>query len=390
MPQQVLSSPTPPKPEMLPQTPRERELRVQGDAGVFGLLLGALQAGDAGIVRGETRDDSAAEWNAKTSRETTDGRQGRRDGAQDLRVAAQESRDPGSSVAQRPAADSAGATPVAAARGEAVERGSRGDHGGRTERVPPEANPAEGQRQDTGGRERGQAPIDARSPQAGLAGAAASVAARAVSGGQGGTAAQPSPSMVVAGARGPQGGAAREGTPVRQAPTPSGGQRFDRVFEAQVSRGLARALRSGDGSVTLRLKPESLGQLSVRVQVQNQRVEATFEARTVGAQRMLEASRDVLRQQLEGRGLAVDRIEVRLLEEPGATGTRFAFGDGERADDGQEGRTFAHDRGGRGSAGDRGTTEDGVRGGAPREDDGPVVVAEPRRALGTFGLDAIA
>ena len=193
----------------------------------------------------------------------------------------------------------------------------------------------------------------------------------------------------MANARGPQGGAARGSAPAPQSPSADRNLRFERVFEAQVGRGLAKALQSGNGTVTLRLKPESLGQLQVRVSVEQQQVRATFEAQTIEAQRMLKASKDSLRHQLEARGLSVERIDVRLVEEPAEAGTRFAKPEGGGADEGQDGRAFMHDRGDRGSR-DRGDAEDRTRGGAPRWDDEPSAVAEPRRELGTVGLDAIA
>ena len=115
MPQQVLASPKAPEfePENRPQ--RERELRVQGDAGVFGMLLGALQAGEAGIVRGETRDDSAAEWNARSAQQD---RQTQRDAAQQGAPRAQEPREALARLGNSAIAEDAGASPAARAQTE--------------------------------------------------------------------------------------------------------------------------------------------------------------------------------------------------------------------------------------------------------------------------------
>src|SRR5690606_15318704 len=90
MPQQVQMSPTRPETPKTPRPMREHELRVEADAGAFGMLLGALQGGEAGIVRGEARNDSAAEWIAQDAR---DGRQESRDGAQAPTPRAQETRE---------------------------------------------------------------------------------------------------------------------------------------------------------------------------------------------------------------------------------------------------------------------------------------------------------
>ncbi|MFI4916996.1 MAG: hypothetical protein ACIAS6_10885, partial [Phycisphaerales bacterium JB060] len=89
MQQQIQINPKAPEQAAPQRSQRDHELRVQADAGAFGMLLGALQSGEAGIVRGEARNDSAAEWDAQRARE---GRQNSRDGAQAHRPGAQESR----------------------------------------------------------------------------------------------------------------------------------------------------------------------------------------------------------------------------------------------------------------------------------------------------------
>ena len=384
MPQQVLASPKAPETQAQQSPQRERELRVQADAGAFVMLLGALQAGEAGIVRGEPRDDSAAEWNARTSRED---RQTQREPAQLGTPRAQEPRDTPLRAATSNLSDAPASSPAASAQAERLEGtrqaprplkpAQRATGTGLHADATPEARPAQ------------QAESAAlRTPQPPAAVAAAVPSARATAG----LASQANPSSqvsAVASARGPQGGAARGSAPSQQTTPAERNLRFERVFEAQVGRGLAKALRLGDGSVTLRLKPESLGQLQVRVRVEQQQVRATFEAQTIEAKRMLDGSKESLRHQLEARGLSVERIEIRLAEDQAESGTRIAKADSGGASDGQDGRTYAHDRGGRGSA-DRGGAQEGERGGAPQRDDEPNAVAEPWRALGTVRLDAIA
>lgn len=383
MPQQVLASPKAPESTYGLQPEREREVRVQADAGVFGLLLGALQAGEAGIVVGEERNDSAAEWSAQRARE---GRQTPREGAQSSTPQAQELRDPLSRLSAGTEPAKPVSSPTSWSRAEAVE--SQPQHGGGPR---PAASNTPSEPDLTAKAEPQAAPNAAKAPAIGshqANSATASVASTISTASAPSTASQPATVTAVAGNRGPQGGAAR-GIPPTQAPTPNDRNlRFERVFADQVGRGLARALQNGDGSVTLRLKPQHLGQLSVRVEVRESQVTATFEARTTEAQRLLEGSRDALRQQLESRGLTVERIEVRLIEDSQAVGTRVALSHDGGANGGQDGHGLAHDRNGQGSP-DAGA-QDGSRGGAPREDDEADAGAEPWRALGTVRLDAIA
>lgn len=385
MQQQVQLSPKVPDAQRPQRPAQEREVRVQAEAGAFGMLLGALQAGEAGIVRGEARNDSAAEWSAQDAREN---RQESRQPAQDLGQRAQESRgrlEQLASEATRPA--SGPQTPAVEARASANEIDGAPRRVGKEQPAAQEPTRVAGD-QPARGEHRAASEAPAVQPRAQAVDASiANAPAASAAGGR--TSAPNGQATAVDAARGPQGGAARgraPSTPQRADQT----LRFEKAFQAQVGRGLAQALRSGNGEVTLRLRPENLGQLSVRVQVQQNQVTATFEARHAEAQRMLEGSRDVLRQQLEARGLTVERIEVRLIEEPTQAGTRLAMDDGGGAEGGQDGQAFANDRDGRGSP--DGDEADGrSRRGATREDDGLAVAgAEPWRALGTVRLNAIA
>ncbi|MEX2219890.1 MAG: flagellar hook-length control protein FliK [Phycisphaerales bacterium] len=87
---------------------------------------------------------------------------------------------------------------------------------------------------------------------------------------------------------------------------------------AQIGRGLAAALRQNGGVVTLRLKPETLGELRVRVQVQAGRVEARFEAATARAAALIDRTLGTLRTALEDRGLTVDRLTIHTAPAPGS------------------------------------------------------------------------
>ncbi|MFI4917249.1 MAG: flagellar hook-length control protein FliK, partial [Phycisphaerales bacterium JB060] len=193
----------------------------------------------------------------------------------------------------------------------------------------------------------------------------------------------------VVGAGGPRGGAPRGRTPSAPAQRADQTLRFEKAFQSQLGRGLAQALRSADGEVTLRLRPANLGQLSVRVSVSENQVTATFEAQNAEARRMLDDSRGVLRQQLESRGLTVERIEIRLAAPCSESGTPLAREDDGGANGGQDGHGFAGDRDGRGAS-DGDGADGGSRRGATREDDErPDAGAEPWRALGTVRLNAL-
>lgn len=88
------------------------------------------------------------------------------------------------------------------------------------------------------------------------------------------------------------------------------------LFVQQVHRALGLAIRSADGPVTIRLTPEHLGQLKVDLSRGEAGVTARFEAATPEAQKLLESSMPDLRSALEARGLHVDRLDVRLAEQP--------------------------------------------------------------------------
>lgn len=83
----------------------------------------------------------------------------------------------------------------------------------------------------------------------------------------------------------------------------------DETFAAQLQRGLAAALKDG-GTVTMRLNPEKLGAVQVRLEVQDGQVAAAFRAESPEARRLLNQELPALRSALEARGLEVDRIHI--------------------------------------------------------------------------------
>lgn len=136
------------------------------------------------------------------------------------------------------------------------------------------------------------------------------------------------------------------------------------AFKAQLTRGLAAALRHKGGEVTLRLSPESLGSLKIKLLVEQGRVSARFEATTTQARQLLESHMHALKSALEARGLVPERFVVEHSEkaqtESHASQQRDAPG---QRDAGGDGRSSQ----GRGETGWGGDGRDGGdRGGAGR------------------------
>lgn len=78
----------------------------------------------------------------------------------------------------------------------------------------------------------------------------------------------------------------------------------------QVARGLATLLRHQGGSVTIRLTPETLGQIKINLKIEDAHVWATFQTSTDASHEAIEQSLASLRASLESRGLIVERLEV--------------------------------------------------------------------------------
>ena len=90
----------------------------------------------------------------------------------------------------------------------------------------------------------------------------------------------------------------------------------------QLASALAAAMRKGDGTVTINLRPEHLGPMRVDLRVEGRHASALFHPTTESARQLLVASEGLLRSALEARGLQVDRIEVAALPEGAIGGTR--------------------------------------------------------------------
>ena len=90
------------------------------------------------------------------------------------------------------------------------------------------------------------------------------------------------------------------------------GEETPEIFKTQLMHGLGAALRKGRGAVTLRLRPNSLGELTIRLRMNGDSVEVKIDATTDQARQLLEHSKDSLRSALEARGLHARRIEIVL------------------------------------------------------------------------------
>ncbi len=92
------------------------------------------------------------------------------------------------------------------------------------------------------------------------------------------------------------------------------------MVASQTARGLAAALTRADGAVTLRLNPESLGFVRIKLEMGDGLVRAKIETSTDQARRLLEQSSETLRASLEAKGWEASQVRVELLREadPGA------------------------------------------------------------------------
>ncbi len=79
---------------------------------------------------------------------------------------------------------------------------------------------------------------------------------------------------------------------------------------AQVARGLAHVLKGNGGTVTLRLRPEHLGEVRATVRIEQGSVSVTIRASGEEARALLEREAGSLRAALEARGLGVEHIRV--------------------------------------------------------------------------------
>ena len=121
-------------------------------------------------------------------------------------------------------------------------------------------------------------------------------------------------------------GAIAAGRPAQRTSSASGARaeavsiQMMRSVAAGAQRAAAHAASEGQtDSAILNLRPEALGPVKVRVDVRDGVVSASFESGNDMAHDLLKSSVADLRQQLESRGITVDRLDVNLRETPPST-----------------------------------------------------------------------
>lgn len=160
----------------------------------------------------------------------------------------------------------------------------------------------------------------------------------------------------------------------------------------QVQRSLGSVLKSGGGSMKIKLTPEHLGEIKVHIETKDGAVSARFDAQTDTVRAILESGLGTLRHALEARGVRVENLTADLPDTPGDDAASPADPDG-RPDQGNAGS----DQHGAGSRRGHQHTESGAEGsgaeggpGSPGHDAPMDTDEEPGAVWTPFGLDAIA
>jgi len=98
----------------------------------------------------------------------------------------------------------------------------------------------------------------------------------------------------------------------------------DAAFQVAVQRGMAAAVRQKGGTLTIKLDPPSLGKMTIRMTIDQGRVQASFDAQTAAARDLLIEHMPTLRAQLRDRGLTVERLDVLGAQSPSGAGRATA------------------------------------------------------------------
>jgi len=103
----------------------------------------------------------------------------------------------------------------------------------------------------------------------------------------------------------------------------------------QVQDGILKNVSPGEKAITLQLKPEALGSLTLMLSVKNKEVSATIKADSPEAARMISDQMESLKKSLEDQGLKISKMEVQ-------TGTDSTKQDG--AFSGNQQHNLMHER----------------------------------------------
>lgn len=108
---------------------------------------------------------------------------------------------------------------------------------------------------------------------------------------------------------------------------------------AQVQRGLAQMLRSGRGDMTIKLTPGHLGEVRIQMKQDGERIGLRLTASSEQAREMLSSGSKELMQQMLGKGILVERVQIDL-QASDSNGN-----DGARSGDADPGRGESHGQG---------------------------------------------
>jgi flagellar hook-length control protein FliK len=89
----------------------------------------------------------------------------------------------------------------------------------------------------------------------------------------------------------------------------------------QIREGISLSANKDGGQVRLNLKPESMGQLDMRIAVRNESVQIIMTVENEKVHQAMNAHIDDLKTALQNQGLKVDKIEVALQYQPGHEGS---------------------------------------------------------------------
>lgn len=127
---------------------------------------------------------------------------------------------------------------------------------------------------------------------------------------------------------------------------------------ATVQKGLASVLKTGGGTISLRLTPDALGEVRVELNVKDGVANARLEATSESARRLLTENLSTLREALEAKGVRVERLSVELRSGTEAS-PEAARGERPGTDAGRAQQGDSSENGSRGAGSETGAGEDG-------------------------------
>jgi flagellar hook-length control protein FliK len=138
-----------------------------------------------------------------------------------------------------------------------------------------------------------------------------------------------------------------------------------RALGSRLQRGLGAALRQGSGAVTLRLVPETLGQVRIAMNFQQGQVSVEVQTQNPAALRAVSDHLSSLRSSLEARGLTVDRLGASLMSARPGSEANSQTNHQHQSDSGAGRQSTQHDAGDGRSRGSFGGREHERRNGHP-------------------------